>query len=44
MSEPMADELVSDEQAQAALTYWLNQQKRGRETVVEARTRLGLGS
>lgn len=38
----MADELVSDEQARAALTYWLDQQKRGRETLTEARTRLGL--
>jgi len=35
---------VGDEEAQAALTYWLNQAKRGRETVAEARTRLGISS
>lgn len=45
MSSPenLAD-LVSEEQARAALTYWLNQQKRDRETLAEARERLGLTS
>jgi len=35
---------VTDEEARAALTYWLNRAKRGRETVDEARARLGLDS
>lgn len=41
---PVTEELVSDEEARAALTYWLNRQKRNRETVAEARERLGLTS